>query len=157
MHVAYTGLWTQSSTACWSPGMQGSARSALAESLVLRGPRRGGAALPSQQAADLLDRSLLLEGGPCTQSLVQTSASNPCASFDCLVPHSMRLCPPLLWSTLLTLHNMHSSAPSPSPALVEPAHPPPFCQAFGRFLSLTCTNTVVPEHPTAYDNMQVLQ
>lgn len=42
--------------------MQGSSRSALAESLVLRGPRRGGVALQAQQAADLLDQSLMLEG-----------------------------------------------------------------------------------------------
>ena len=60
--VCHAGLWTQSSTACWSPGMQGSSPSALAESLVLRGPRRGGVALQSQQAADLLDQSLMLEG-----------------------------------------------------------------------------------------------
>lgn len=42
--------------------MQGPSGHALAESVVLRGPRRQGAPLQSHQAADLLDQSLLLEG-----------------------------------------------------------------------------------------------
>ena len=44
--------------------MQGQPGQALAESIVLRGARRGGAPLQSSQAADLLDQSLLLEGLP---------------------------------------------------------------------------------------------
>lgn len=50
--------------------MQASAASALAESLVLRGPRRGGVALHSPQAADLLDQSLLLEGNSASAELL---------------------------------------------------------------------------------------
>lgn len=42
--------------------MQGSVGQALAESIVLRGARQGGAPLQAAQAADLLDQSLLLEG-----------------------------------------------------------------------------------------------
>ena len=42
--------------------MQGQPGQALAESIVLRGARRGGAPLQTSQAADLLDQSLLLEG-----------------------------------------------------------------------------------------------
>lgn len=42
--------------------MQGPSGQALAESVVLRGARRGGAPLQSHQVSDLLDQSLLLEG-----------------------------------------------------------------------------------------------
>ena len=49
--------------------MQGPPGQALAESVVLRGARRGGAPLQSHQASDLLDQSLMLEGdlpsSPC--------------------------------------------------------------------------------------------
>ncbi len=42
--------------------MQAPPGQALAESVVLRGARRGGAPLQSHQASDLLDQSLMLEG-----------------------------------------------------------------------------------------------
>ncbi len=42
--------------------MQAPPGQALAESVVLRGARLGGAPLQSHQASDLLDQSLMLEG-----------------------------------------------------------------------------------------------
>lgn len=69
-------LWTRSNTACWSPGMQAPPGQALAESVVLRGARRGGAPLQSHQASDLLDQSLMLEGERCVQA-------------RCVVPQAM--------------------------------------------------------------------
>ena len=48
--------------------MQGNVGQALAESIVLRGARQGGAPLQAAQAADLLDQSLLLEGAYHTPS-----------------------------------------------------------------------------------------
>ena len=62
LYIVHAGLWTRSNTACWSPGMQAPPGQALAESVVLRGARRGGAPLQSHQASDLLDQSLMLEG-----------------------------------------------------------------------------------------------
>ena len=60
--VAGAALWTRVNTACWSPGMQGTSGQVLAESIVLRGARRGGAPVQTAQAGDLLDQSLLPEG-----------------------------------------------------------------------------------------------
>ena len=60
--------------------MQGPAGQALAESIVLRGARRGGAPLQSYQAADLLDQSLLLEGTALLNHWLQIMGSGETVS-----------------------------------------------------------------------------
>lgn len=82
--------------------MQGSATLTLAESVVLRGPRRGGAALQAQHAADLLDQSLLLESELPMFAMSQNFVSY-CTSFGlstmsyldfghAVHPHTVHLC-----------------------------------------------------------------
>ncbi|KAL3159412.1 hypothetical protein ABBQ38_009842 [Trebouxia sp. C0009 RCD-2024] len=97
-------LWTRVSTACWSPGMQGSVGQALAESIVLRGARQGGAPLQAAQAADLLDQSLLLEGERCVQA-------------RCVVPQAMPVplpYPAIFKPSVLRYGDLLPQQPSPA-------------------------------------------
>ncbi|KAK9811921.1 hypothetical protein WJX72_012443 [[Myrmecia] bisecta] len=61
------GIFGRGTTASWTPGIRAGADGCTAEAIVLRGPRRAGAPLNTEEAAAALDAALMREGVRCIQ------------------------------------------------------------------------------------------